>query len=104
MKNASEHFGPFLEVPSGEIWPAGFTCARCNRPVRKWPARYFAEAGDCMLILSCKCVSAGCWELENPPRNSEQWSRLVRMARKNKCEFVSLSPKGAAILYGHAQN
>jgi hypothetical protein len=44
------------------------------------------------------------WDFENPPRNSEQWSRLVRMAKKNKCEFVSLSPKAAAILYGHEQN
>jgi hypothetical protein len=99
-----ETFGPFLKVPSGEILAAGFTCPQCNKPVRKWPARYFPEVGDCMLILACKCISAGCWEFENPPRNSEQWSRLVRMAGKNKCEFVSLSPKAAAILYGHAQN
>jgi hypothetical protein len=57
-----------------------------------------------MLIMACGCVSLGCWEFENPPRNSEQWSRLVRIARKNQCEFVSLSPKAAAILYGHGQN
>jgi len=100
----NERFGPFLEVPSAEIRPTGFTCPQCNKPVRKWPARYFAEVGDCMLILACSCVSVGCWEFENPPRNSEQWARLVRMAREKKCEFVTLLPKGAAVLYGQERN
>jgi hypothetical protein len=104
MKPDCISFGPFVEVPSSEIRPTGFTCPHCNKPVRKWPARYFPEVTDFMLILACRCVSVGCWEFENPPRNSEQWLRLVRMARKNKCEFVSLLPKGAVMLYGQQRN
>jgi hypothetical protein len=98
-----ESFGPF-EVLSAEIRLAGFTCPSCNSPVREWPARYFPEVADFMLILACQCISVGCWEFENPPRNSGQWSRLVRMARKNRCEFVSISPKGAEISHGQNLN
>jgi hypothetical protein len=58
MKPDRVRFGLFAEVPAAEIRPTGFTCPSCNKPVRKWPARYFAEAGDCMLIVACNCVSA----------------------------------------------
>jgi hypothetical protein len=97
-----EPFGPFLEVPSSEIQPAGFTCPACREPVRKWSGHFFPEVGDFMLVLACKCISAGGWELRNPIRTAQQWFRVVLLAKKHKCEFVSLVPKGAAVLYGQA--
>jgi hypothetical protein len=60
--------------------------------------------GDFMVIFACRCISAGCWQLENPPQTANHWVRIVRLARKNRSEFVSLTPKAAAILHGQQRN
>jgi hypothetical protein len=97
-------FGPFADIPSKEIRLAGFSCKACRQPVEKWVMRYFPELGDFMGIFACQCVSAGCWQLENPPQTTEHWSRLVRLARKNRSEFVSISPRAAELMHGQTLN
>lgn len=99
-----EQFGPFLDVPVAEIRPAGFDCPKCRKPVQKWSARYFPEVSDFMLIFACRCTSTGCWQLENLPQTAKHWFRIVRLAKKHRCDFVSLLPKGAAVLHGQNLN
>src|SRR5258708_1436175 len=84
-------FGPFADVPAEAARPAGFDCPSCRKPVRKWVMRYFPELGDFMLIFACRCISAGRWQLENPPQSAQHWFRIVRLARKNRSDFVSIS-------------
>jgi hypothetical protein len=104
MKLDHISFGPFLDVPVVEIRPAGFDCPTCRKPVEKWVMRYFHELDDFMLIFAFRCVSAGCWQLENPPQTADHWFRIVQLARKNRTEFALITPKGAEVLHGQNLN
>jgi len=105
MKTDHISFGPFSDVPAAEIRWAGFVCNTCRKPVQKWLARFVAEEGDFLMILSCPCVSAAAWACENPPQNAKDWRRIVALAKKHRCEFVSISPKAAAeFMHGQHNN
>jgi hypothetical protein len=102
MKVDHETFGPVVDVPSREIRPAGFDCPSCHKPVRK--LRTASHDGDYLSVYVCRCANAAAWEQENAPRTAAQWLTIVRLARKTKADFITISPEGGAIIDGPRNN
>jgi hypothetical protein len=87
MKPKSKPFGPFVDIPSSDIHPAGFRCYLCSRPVRV--LRHVMPYGVIrMCFYSCRCgPSIIVWEDEKQP-TAQIWPKNIELARKTKADMV----------------
>jgi hypothetical protein len=77
----TEHFGPFLNVPSAAIGRAGFRCDSCRKPVR-----LFRQAVPTlvprMVFYACRCGTIVVWEDERQPTQAI-WPMLFELLRRS---------------------
>lgn len=87
MSAGSENFGPFANVPSADIHPAGFACRVCRRPVRVL-RRHIPLLVARMCFFQCGCgPTTVVWEDENQP-NARVWPKNIRLARRTGAEVL----------------
>jgi hypothetical protein len=77
----TEHFGPFLNVPSAAIRRAGFKCDSCRRPVRvfRHPLPMLVPR---MVFYACRCGTIVVWEDERQPTQGN-WRMNVELLRRS---------------------
>jgi hypothetical protein len=77
----SEPFGPFLAIPSAEIFFCHWACTRCRRPVRKFGA-VVPSMVPRMMFFGCMCGTVAAWEDKRQP-SQKTWPSCVQLLRES---------------------
>ena len=85
-ESETRHFGPFSNVSTEEVKPAGWHCRHCRQPVEV-AHQIVPYVVPRMIFHACECGTVVTWEDENNPSRAS-WRHLTRLMRKTGVKVV----------------
>jgi hypothetical protein len=79
-------FGPFVDVPTDMVTPAGFVCNHCRGPVER-VAQVVPALTPRIIIYACRCGAVAVWEDEHQP-DCRLWRCHVKLLREAKVDTL----------------
>lgn len=80
-------FGPFRDVPTEDVKPAGFKCKVCHRLVEKF-AMVLPGLVVRMLFYGCLCGTLVVYEDEAQPQDARTWRLLADLMNKTGAKVL----------------